>query len=325
MAKPSQARNSKRGSEGIACSPGQGEGGRGEARGVRERSTALDEVAARGDAPGRGAAQGGPRPLRQQGPTAPSGGYRAARRSHRRDVRTSRATRGRRAGLAGLRRADAEGLEQGATAAAAPKSERASTPPRAAQAALRSDDDARQAGVDLAKAAGREGQAAGMGAGMFGGAGFRVRALGAHGRVIAALDTRSCGWRLIVAVVYGRWPVLAQGRNKVEATRLFRTSQGKREGGRGMGQDPSQIRNDIEHTRGEMGDTVEARPQGRRARPAKEAISPRRHGQGQGASAAAPAAGEPARPRGGAAAVGFVGVRSLDRVEDEKIGPMADR
>ena len=89
-----------------------------------------------------------------------------------------------------------------------------------------------------------------------------------------------------------------------------------------MGQDPSQIRQDIEHTRGEMGDTVEAL--GHKADVpgrAKEAVSSR-------ASQAAGVAQE--NPLGlavGAAAVGFVAGMLIPstRIEDEKIGPMADQ
>ena len=99
-----------------------------------------------------------------------------------------------------------------------------------------------------------------------------------------------------------------------------------------MGQDPSQIRQDIEHTRGEMGDTVEALGHktdvpGR----AKEAIS----GRVDTVKDKVPSAGQAAgvakeNPLGlavGAAAVGFVAGMLIPstRVEDEKIGPMADQ
>ena len=104
-----------------------------------------------------------------------------------------------------------------------------------------------------------------------------------------------------------------------------------------MGQDPSQIRQDIEHTRGEMGDTVEAL--GHKADVpgrAKEAISvPRRRSRltpDQGCQAGAGQAAGVAKenPLGlavGAAAVGFVAGMLIPstRVEDEKIGPMADQ
>ena len=99
-----------------------------------------------------------------------------------------------------------------------------------------------------------------------------------------------------------------------------------------MGQDPSQIRQDIEHTRGEMGDTVEALGHktdvpGR----AKEAISTRvdtvkdkvpSAGQAKGA-----ARENPLGLAVGAAAVGFVAGMLIPstRIEDEKIGPMADQ
>ena len=89
-----------------------------------------------------------------------------------------------------------------------------------------------------------------------------------------------------------------------------------------MGQDPSQIRQDIEHTRGEMGETVEALGYkadvpGR----AKEAIS-NRAGQAAGV-----AQENPLGLAVGAAAVGFVAGMLIPstRVEDEKIGPMADQ
>ena len=89
-----------------------------------------------------------------------------------------------------------------------------------------------------------------------------------------------------------------------------------------MGQDPSQIRQDIEHTRGEMGETVEALGYkadvpGR----AKEAIS-NRAGQAAGV-----AQENPLGLAVGAAAVGFVAGMLIPstRIEDEKIGPMADQ
>ena len=99
-----------------------------------------------------------------------------------------------------------------------------------------------------------------------------------------------------------------------------------------MGQDPSQIRQDIEHTRGEMGDTVEAL--GHKADVpgrAKEAIS----GRVDTVKDKVPSAGQAAgvakeNPLGlavGAAAVGFVAGMLIPstKVEDEKIGPMADQ
>src|SRR3954468_9802021 len=110
-----------------------------------------------------------------------------------------------------------------------------------------------------------------------------------------------------------------------------------------MGQDPSQIRNDIEDTRARMGDTAEAL--GHKADVpgrAREAVS----GKGetgksefsgsspsgadvkQGAEQAVGVAKE--NPLGlaiGAAAVGFVAglVIPSTRVENERIGPMADQ
>ena len=99
-----------------------------------------------------------------------------------------------------------------------------------------------------------------------------------------------------------------------------------------MGQDPSQIRQDIEHTRGEMGDTVEAL--GHKADVpgrAKEAISDRVDTVKDKVPSAEQAAGvAKENPLGlavGAAAVGFVAGMLIPstRVEDEKIGPMADQ
>jgi ElaB/YqjD/DUF883 family membrane-anchored ribosome-binding protein len=96
-----------------------------------------------------------------------------------------------------------------------------------------------------------------------------------------------------------------------------------------MGQDPGQIRQEIEETRGRMGDTVEALGYkadvpGR----AKEAVSDRVDAAKQGTRRAAGMAQE--NPLGlaiGAVAVGFVGGLLIPstRVEDEKIGPMADQ
>ncbi len=109
-----------------------------------------------------------------------------------------------------------------------------------------------------------------------------------------------------------------------------------------MGEDPSQIRQDIEQTRGRMGDTVEALGHktdvtGR----AKGAISDRVEGVKSKVTGATPESGqvkEGARqavgiaqenPLGlaiGAMAVGFVGGMLIPgtRMEDERIGPMAD-
>jgi ElaB/YqjD/DUF883 family membrane-anchored ribosome-binding protein len=110
-----------------------------------------------------------------------------------------------------------------------------------------------------------------------------------------------------------------------------------------MGQDPSEIRNDIEETRARMGDTAEAL--GHKADVpgrAKEAISdrvesvkstisgstPDKGDVKQGAQRAAGMAQE--NPLGlaiGATAVGFVAGLLIPstRMEDEKIGPMADQ
>jgi gas vesicle protein len=99
-----------------------------------------------------------------------------------------------------------------------------------------------------------------------------------------------------------------------------------------MGQDPSQIRQDIEHTRGEMGDTVEAL--GHKADVpgrAKEAISSRVDTVKDKVPSTGQAAGvAKENPLGlavGAAAMGFVAGMLIPstRIEDEKIGPMADQ
>jgi len=110
-----------------------------------------------------------------------------------------------------------------------------------------------------------------------------------------------------------------------------------------MGEDPGQIRQDIEQTRGQMGDTVEALGhktdvKGR----TKEAISDRVEGVRSKVSGATPDAGDMKQgarraagiaqenPLGlalGAVAVGFVGglLVPTTRVEDERIGPVADQ
>jgi ElaB/YqjD/DUF883 family membrane-anchored ribosome-binding protein len=110
-----------------------------------------------------------------------------------------------------------------------------------------------------------------------------------------------------------------------------------------MGQDTGQIRQDIEETRGRMGETVEALGYkadvpGR----AKEAVSGRVNSVKERISGTTPDSGEvkqgARRAKGiaqenplglavGALAVGFVGGLLIPstRVEDEKIGPMADQ
>jgi hypothetical protein len=110
-----------------------------------------------------------------------------------------------------------------------------------------------------------------------------------------------------------------------------------------MGQDPGEIRQDIEQTRGRMGDTVEALGHktdvtGR----AKEAVSSRMDSVKSKVTGATPESGDvkdgakraaglaQENPLGlaiGAAALGFVGGLLIPstRVEDEKIGPMADQ
>jgi ElaB/YqjD/DUF883 family membrane-anchored ribosome-binding protein len=110
-----------------------------------------------------------------------------------------------------------------------------------------------------------------------------------------------------------------------------------------MGQDTGQIKQDIEETRGRMGETVEAL--GYKAdvpSRAKEAVSGRVDSMKSKISGATPDGGEvkdgARRAKGvaqenplglaiGAAAVGFVGGMLIPstRVEDEKIGPMADQ
>jgi gas vesicle protein len=105
-----------------------------------------------------------------------------------------------------------------------------------------------------------------------------------------------------------------------------------------MGQDPGQIRNDIEETRARMGDTAEAL--GHKADVpgrAREAISDRVDSVKSTFSGADPKEGAKQavgmakeNPLGlaiGATAVGFVAglLIPTTRVEDEKIGPMADQ
>ena len=110
-----------------------------------------------------------------------------------------------------------------------------------------------------------------------------------------------------------------------------------------MGQDTGQIRQDIEETRGRMGETVEAL--GHKAdvpARAKEAVSGRVESVKSKISGATPDSGDVKQgadrakgmaqenPLGlalGAVAVGFVGGLLIPstRVEDEKIGPMADQ
>ena len=110
-----------------------------------------------------------------------------------------------------------------------------------------------------------------------------------------------------------------------------------------MGEDPSQIRHDIEDTRAEMGETVEAlgykADVPSRARDRVDAVKSKVTGKvssstpgtgdvKQGARQAVGIAQE--NPIGlavGAAAVGFVAgmLAPSTKVEDEKIGPMADQ
>jgi len=106
-----------------------------------------------------------------------------------------------------------------------------------------------------------------------------------------------------------------------------------------MGQDPSQIKQDIAETRGQMGDTVEAlgykADVPARARDRVDSIKSKVTGATpdsgdvkQGARQAASVAQE--NPLGlaiGAAAVGFVAGMMVPstKIEDERIGPMADQ
>jgi hypothetical protein len=98
-----------------------------------------------------------------------------------------------------------------------------------------------------------------------------------------------------------------------------------------MGEDPGQIKQDIEHTRERMGDTVEALGYkadvpGR----AKDAVSSRvetvKQKMPSGGQAAGMARENPLGLAVGAVAVGFVAGMAIPstRVEDEKIGPLAD-
>jgi ElaB/YqjD/DUF883 family membrane-anchored ribosome-binding protein len=110
-----------------------------------------------------------------------------------------------------------------------------------------------------------------------------------------------------------------------------------------MGQDPSQIRNEIEDTRSRMGDTAEAL--GHKADVpgrAREAISEKVDSVKSTFSGATPSGGDVKQgaqqavgiakenPLGlaiGATAVGFVAGLLIPstRIEDERIGPMADQ
>jgi ElaB/YqjD/DUF883 family membrane-anchored ribosome-binding protein len=106
-----------------------------------------------------------------------------------------------------------------------------------------------------------------------------------------------------------------------------------------MGQDPSQIRQDIEQTRGEMGETVEAlgykanvpgRARDRLGR-MKSRVSGSTPDGDQVKDGARQAVGiaqeNPIGLAVGAAAVGFVAGMAIPStsVEDERIGPMADQ
>lgn len=110
-----------------------------------------------------------------------------------------------------------------------------------------------------------------------------------------------------------------------------------------MGEDPSTIRQDIEQTRAEMGDTVEALGYKTDVKTrAKNAISDKVGSAKQKVTGATPDSGDvkqgARRAKGiaeenplglaiGAAAVGFVAglLVPTTQVEDEKIGPIADQ
>jgi len=98
-----------------------------------------------------------------------------------------------------------------------------------------------------------------------------------------------------------------------------------------MGQDPDQIRNDIEDTRARMGDTAEAL--GHKADVpgrAREAISGKAESVKSTFSGADPVGIAKENPLGlaiGATALGFVAGLLIPstKVEDERIGPMSDQ
>ena len=106
-----------------------------------------------------------------------------------------------------------------------------------------------------------------------------------------------------------------------------------------MGQDPGQIRQDIEQTRGQMGETVEALGYKAdvpgRAREKVQSMTSKISGSTpdsgdvkQGARNAAGVAQEnPLGLAAGAVAAGFIAgmIVPSTRVEDQKIGPMADQ
>ena len=121
--------------------------------------------------------------------------------------------------------------------------------------------------LELAKAELTEkGKQAGAGAGLFGGAGaLGLAALGAlTACFILALDAVMPAWlaALIVAVIYGiiAFVLVKQGQAKLKAAGppVPRADHRDGEGGRGMGQEPDAIRQDIAQTRTELGETVEA-------------------------------------------------------------------
>jgi hypothetical protein len=115
--------------------------------------------------------------------------------------------------------------------------------------------------LELAKAElAQKGRQAGAGAGLFGAAGA-IGLLGAAALTtcfILALDAVMPAWlaALLVAVVYGgqAGPGQAEGGRSAGS----RADDRDGEGGRGMGQDPDAIREDIEQTRADMSEAVEA-------------------------------------------------------------------
>jgi ElaB/YqjD/DUF883 family membrane-anchored ribosome-binding protein len=95
-----------------------------------------------------------------------------------------------------------------------------------------------------------------------------------------------------------------------------------------MGEDPNLIRADIERTRAEMGDTVDALGYKADVKTrAKEKISGMTPDGRQVKRAASTAQENPLGLAIGGAAVGFLAGLLIpsSRVEDEKIGPMADQ
>ena len=140
--------------------------------------------------------------------------------------------------------------------------------------------------LELAKAeATQKGKEAGVGAGLFGGAGVvGLLALGAlTAAIILALDLAMPAWlaALIVALVYGAIAgVLAlRGRDRFKEAGppVPGANHRNREGGRAMGQDPSTIRHEIEQTRRARW----ARPSTRSGTRPTSSLGPRRTSKGR--------------------------------------------